>query len=93
MERTITINRDRLVSLIQTFYTQGFDDAAHSPVPFDIKEAVEFQLHLLIVDQQLEDDQLEYERIRQQELEQAERELIEWEKREGLFRDTLPDNI
>jgi hypothetical protein len=70
----ITIDRDQLVELIQTFYNQGFDDAGNSPVPFDIKEAVDYQLNLL-------------------ELRQAEHDLIEWEKKEGLFRDTLPDNI
>ena len=68
---TITIDRDHLVSLLQTFYNQGFDDAAHSPVPFDMKEAAEFQLNML----------------------EAERDLIEWEKKEGLWRDTIPDNL
>ena len=68
---TITIDRDHLVSLLQTFYNQGFDDAGNSPVPFDMKEAAEFQLNLL----------------------EAERDLIAWEKREGLWRDTLPDDL
>jgi len=93
MGRTITVNRDRLVNLIQTFYTQGFDDASHTTEILNITGEANFQLHLLIVDQQLEDDQLEYERIRQQELEQSAKELLEWEKKERLFYDTLPDDL
>jgi len=93
MGRTITVNRDRLVNLLQTFYNQGFNDASHTPEILDVTEDANFQLHLLIIDQQLEDDQLEYERIRQQELEQSAKELLEWEKKERLFYDTLPDDL
>jgi hypothetical protein len=93
MGKTITVNRDRLVNLLQTFYNQGFNDASHTTEILDVTEDANFQLHLLIVDQQLEDDQLEYERIRQQELEQSAKELLEWEKKERLFYDTLPDDL
>lgn len=89
----ITIDRDRLVNLIKTFYNQGFNDASHTTEILDVTEDANFQLHLLIVDQQFEDDHLEYEKIRQQELEQAERELLEWEKKEGLFMDNIPDDL
>lgn len=70
----ITIDRDDLVALLQTFYNQGFDDAGNTPVPLDMTEDAASQITIL-------------------ELREAERDLIEWEKKEGLFRDTLPDNI
>jgi hypothetical protein len=70
----ITIDRDDLVALLQTFYNQGFDDAGNTPAPLDMTEDAVSQITIL-------------------ELREAERDLIEWEKREGLFRDTLPDNL
>ena len=90
MARTITIDYDRLVDLIQTFYAQGIDDAQHTPVPLyeDITRDILHQLDMI----EAEQSHLEYEKIRQQELEEAARELIEWEKKEGLFIDTRPDD-
>ena len=70
----ITIDRDDLVALLQTFYNQGYDDAGNTPAPLDMTEDAVSQITIL-------------------ELREAERDLIEWEKREGLFRDTLPDNL
>lgn len=70
----ITVDRDELVALLQTFYAQGFDDAGNTPAPLDMTEDAASQITIL-------------------ELREAERDLIEWEKREGLWRDTLPDNI
>ncbi len=70
----ITIDRDDLVALLQTFYNQGYDDAGNTPAPLDMTEDAASQITIL-------------------ELREAERDLIEWEKREGLWRDTLPDNL
>lgn len=70
----ITIDRDDLLALLQTFYNQGFDDAGNTPAPLDMAEDAASQITIL-------------------ELREAERDLIEWEKREGLWRDTLPDNL
>ena len=68
----IVIDRDSMVSLLQTFYNQGFDDAANSPAPFDMKEAAEFQLRLL------EKKQLD-------EMIEAEIHLRKWEHQQGLL--------
>lgn len=70
----ITIDRDDLLALLQTFYNQGYDDAGNTPAPLDMTEDAVSQITIL-------------------ELREAERDLIEWEKREGLWRDTLPDNL
>jgi hypothetical protein len=70
----ITIDRDKLVALLQTFYLQGFDDAGNTPAPLDITEDAVSQITIL-------------------EMYQAEQDLHEWEKKEGLFIDTRPDNI
>ena len=70
----ITVDRDQLVALLQTFYLQGFDDAGNTPAPLDITEDAVSQITIL-------------------ELQQAEHDLIEWEKKEGLFMDTIPDDL
>jgi len=70
----ITIDRDDLVALLQTFYKQGFDDAGNTPAPLDMTEDAASQITIL-------------------ELREAERDLIEWEKKEGLFMDTIPDHL
>jgi hypothetical protein len=66
----ITIDRDKLVELLQTFYYQGFDDASHTPAPFDMKGAAEHQIDILIATGV--------------DMEQAEKDLLEWERKQGL---------
>lgn len=70
----MTIDRDELVALLQTFYAQGFDDAGNTPAPLDMTEDAASQITIL-------------------ELLEGERVLIEWEKKEGLFMDTIPDDL
>jgi len=46
----ITVDLDKLVELMQSFYAQGIDDAAHTPVALyeDITKDIVFQLDLLV---------------------------------------------
>jgi hypothetical protein len=66
----ITIDRNKLVELLQTFYAQGFDDAGNTPAPFDMKGDAEHQIDILIATGV--------------DMEQAEKDLLEWERKQGL---------
>jgi len=43
----ITVDRDELVALLQTFYAQGFDDAGNTPAPLDMTQDAMSQLIIL----------------------------------------------
>ena len=43
----ITIDRDDLVALLQTFYNQGYDDAGNTPAPLDMTEDAVSQITIL----------------------------------------------
>ena len=75
MGRTITVDYDSLVSLLKSFYNQGYDDAGNTPAPLDMTEDAVSQLTILelqlIENELFEADHLEHEKLRQHELDQA----------------------